>query len=95
MEDLLSKIYDKVAFYEKDSVKLGKEFDRKVGEILEPLKDKKTESEIEEIKEMLYEISYSAEKYGFYIGVRFAAGLLAEIYGSESMNLIRQDLEKI
>ena len=79
MEDLLSKIYDKVAFYEKDSVKLGKEFDRKVGESLEPLKDKKTESEI------IYQISYSAEKYGFYIGVRFAAGLLAEIYGSESM----------
>lgn len=85
MEDLLSKIYDKVAFYEKDNAKLGKEFDRKVGEILEPLKDKKTESEIEEIKEMIYQISYSAEKYGFYIGVRFAAGLLAEIYGSESM----------
>ena len=79
MEDLLSKIYDKVAFYEKDSIQLGKEFDCVVNEILEPLKDSKTESEIEEIRELIYQVSYSAEKYGFYIGVRFVIKFFAEI----------------
>lgn len=47
MEDLLSKIYDKIAFYEEESIQLGKEFDDVVNEILEPLKSEKTESEIE------------------------------------------------
>ena len=42
MEDLLSKIYDKVAFYEEDSIKLGKEFDTIVTELLKPLREKQT-----------------------------------------------------
>lgn len=47
MEDLLSKIYDKVAFYEEDSIKLGKEFDTVVMEILKPFREKKTEEKPE------------------------------------------------
>ena len=83
MEDLLSKIYDKVAFYEEESIQLGKEFDDVVNEILEPLKSKKTESEIEEIKELIYKASYFAEKYGFTIGVRFVGKLFTEIIGAD------------
>lgn len=79
MEDLLSKIYDKVAFYEEDSIKLGKEFDIIITELLEPLRKSRTEEEVEEIRELIYEAAYSAEKYGFYIGVRFTVGLLTEI----------------
>lgn len=41
MEELLSKIYDKVAYYEQDSVQLGKEFDCVVEEILKPMREKK------------------------------------------------------
>lgn len=82
MEDLLSKIYDKVAFYEKDSISLNKEFDTVVEETLEPLKDDKTEAEIEEIKELIYQISYSAQKNGFRIGVSFVIKFLAEICGA-------------
>lgn len=83
MEDLLSKIYDKVAFYEEESIQLGKEFDDVVNEILEPLKSEKTESEIEEIKELIYKASYFAEKYGFTIGVRFTGKLFTEIMGAD------------
>ena len=36
MEDLLTKIYDRVAFYEQESMCLGKEFDTVVEETLEP-----------------------------------------------------------
>ena len=79
MEDLLSKIYDKVAFYEEESIQLGKEFANEVNEMLEALKSEKTESEIEEIKELIYKASYFAEKYGFTIGVRFTGKLLTEV----------------
>lgn len=79
MEDLLSKIYDKVDFYETDSIKLGKEFDIIVTELLKPLREKRTGKEVEEIRELIYKAAYSAEKDGFYIGVRFTVGLLMEI----------------
>jgi len=81
MEDLLSKIYDKVAFYEEDSIKLGKEFDTIITELLEPLRESRTEEEVEEIRELIYQAAYSAEKQGFYIGVRFSAVVLSEIMG--------------
>ena len=38
MEDLLSKIFDKVAFYEKDGIQFGIEYDAQVEELLEPLR---------------------------------------------------------
>lgn len=82
MEDLLSKIYDKIVFYEKDGMKCGKEFDTVVSEILKPLKESRTEEEIEEIRELVYQAAYSAEKYGFYVGVRFVVRFFAEIWES-------------
>ena len=53
-----------------------------VGETLEPLKDNKTEEEVEGIKELIYQISYSAQKNGFRIGVSFVIKFLAEICGT-------------
>ena len=78
MEDLLSKIYDKVVFNEQDYTKLFSDYDCKVEELVEPLKATKSESDIEEIKELIYEASYDAEKYGFMLGVRFTAKFVAE-----------------
>lgn len=82
MEELLSKIYDKVAFYEEDSKKLGKAFDCLVEDMLKPLENCKMESEIEEIEELIYKASYSAEKFGFKTGVRFMVKLFMEIMGT-------------
>lgn len=79
MEDLLSKIYDKVVCEESDSVQFGKEFDTIVEEMIEPLKSGKEDAEVEEIKELIYRITYFAEKYGFVIGVRFTGKLLTEV----------------
>ena len=38
----------------------------------------KSESDVEEIKELLYTASYHAEKYGFMLGVRFMAKFMSE-----------------
>lgn len=78
MEELLSKIYDKVVFYEHLGIQYGNEYDCKVEELVEPLKATKSESDIEEIKELIYAASYDAEKYGFMLGVRFMAKFVAE-----------------
>lgn len=78
MEELLSKIYDKVVFYEQASVQYGNEYDCKVEELVEPLKATKSESDIEEIKELIYAASYDAEKYGFMLGIRFMTKFMAE-----------------
>lgn len=81
MEDLLSKVFDKVAFYEKEGIQFGIEYDVQVEELLEPLRTTKSESDIEEIKELIYATSYDAEKYGFMLGARFVAKLIAETMG--------------
>ena len=78
MEDLISKIYDKIAYYEKDGIQFGVEYDAQVEEMLEPLRTTKSESDIEEIKELVYAASYHAEKYGFMLGVRFMAKFMSE-----------------
>ena len=71
MEDLLSKIFDKVAFYENDGIHFGMEYDAQVEELLKPLRATMSESDAEEVKELVYAASYHAEKYGFMLGVRF------------------------
>lgn len=78
MNELLSKIYDKVVSYERDSIQLGKEYDCKVEDLLETFKTTMSESEVEEIKELIYVASYYAEKYGFMLGVRFMAKFMSE-----------------
>ena len=57
MEDLLSKIFDKIAFYENDGIQFGIEYDTQVEELLEPLRLTKSESDVEEIKELVYAAS--------------------------------------
>lgn len=78
MEDLLSKIFDKVAFYENDGIQFSIEYDTQVEELLEPLRVTKSESDVEEIKELVYVASYYAEKYGFMLGVRFMVKFMSE-----------------
>ena len=78
MEDLLSKIFDKVAFYEKDGIQFGMEYDAQVEELLEPLRATMSEPDFEGIKELVYATSYYAEKYGFKLGVRFMAKFMSE-----------------
>ena len=81
MEALLSKIYDKVVFYEKDGIRFGMEYDVQVEKLLEPLRTTKSEADIEEIKELIYAASYDSEKYGFMLGARFVVKLMAETMG--------------
>ena len=78
MKNLLSKIYEQVVCLEADSVELGEVFTNQVEALLEPLKVTKSEDEVEEIRELIYNASNHAEAHGFMLGVRFMAELVAE-----------------
>ena len=78
MKNLLSKIYEKVVCLEADSVELGEVFTDYVEALLESQKASKSEDEVEEIRELIYNASNHAEAHGFMLGVHFMAELFVE-----------------
>ena len=78
MKDMWSKLFGKKLIYEQDFVEYGRFLDRDITQIIEPLKQSMTEEELDVIKDMMYSASYSAEKYGFYLGIRTALTMFME-----------------
>lgn len=72
MHDVLKKLFDKVIFYEADCIKVGRKLDEEVNTIIEPLRESMSEKELETIRDMIFSASYTAEKNGFYLGIRTA-----------------------
>ena len=86
MEELLSKIYERIVFYEKDCISLGTEFDRKLAKKLAALKGSISDDEMEKLRELLYWVALLEEKDGFRLAVRFTLKLLAEILYPEGQS---------
>lgn len=72
MHDVLKKLFDKVIFYEADCFKVGRKLDEEVNTIIEPLRESMPEKELETIRDMIFLASHTAEKNGFYLGIRTA-----------------------
>ena len=83
MQDMWNKLFDKVLFYETDCIKIGRILDAEVNAIVEPLKESMSEKELEVIRDMIYSVAFSAEKYGFYLGIRTAMTMLMESMQSQ------------
>lgn len=83
MESLLSRLYDKVICQSEESVAFEIRYDEIVTELVKPLYESMSEDEVEEIRELIYSVSYSAEKYGFYLGIHTAVKFI-----TESMNIL-------
>lgn len=83
MHDMWNKLFDKVIFYEPDCIKVGRMLDEEVNAIVEPLKESMSEKELEVIRDMIYSASYSAQKYGFNLGIRTAMIMLMEVTQSQ------------
>lgn len=56
MQDMWNKLFDKVVFYEPDCIKVGRMLDEEVNEILEPLKESMSETELEVILDMMLNV---------------------------------------
>lgn len=78
MNDMWYKFFGKILFYEQDFVEYGRLLDKDITQIIETLKQSMTEKELDVIKDMMYSASYSAEKYGFYLGIRTALTMYVE-----------------
>ena len=83
MHDMWNKLFDKVIFYEPDCIKVGRTLDEEVNTIIEPLKESMSEKELEVIRDMIYSASYSAQKYGFNLGIRTVMTMLMEAMQSQ------------
>lgn len=83
MHDMWNKLFDKVVFYEPDCIKVGRMLDEEVDAILEPLKESMSETELEVIRDMIHSIAFSAQKYGFNLGIRTAMTMLMEATQSQ------------
>ena len=83
MHNMWNKLFDKVIFYEPDCIKVGRMLDEEVNAIVEPLKESMSEKELEVIRDMIYSASYSAQKYGFNLGIRTAMTMLMEVTQSQ------------
>lgn len=83
MHDMWNKLFDKVIFYEPDCIKVGRMLDEEVNAIVEPLKESMSEKELEVIRDMVYSASYSAQKYGYYLGIRTAMTMFMEAMQSQ------------
>lgn len=78
MDGLLGRIFDSVVSGGDESIEFGKRFDEEVSEIIKPLTETMDENDVENIRELIYEAAYYAEKHGFYEGVHTAIRFLAE-----------------
>lgn len=80
MNELLMKIYREVVQYENYSIELGKVLDEEANELLVPYKEKFDADDLETIRTLMYDLSYTAEEKGFCLGVKTVIQILMEVF---------------
>ena len=71
MKDLLKRIFADVISQEEDCVMTDKYIDTKVQLIVDNYKEKLGDDELEELRELLYQVALIAEKEGFVLGMKY------------------------
>lgn len=78
MERVLESIFDKIVFEGSLYNELGMKLDEEVDQVIAPYVDSLEEEQIEKLKAMIYKVSYTAEKQGFYLGMHMLLEILYE-----------------
>jgi len=78
MEQMLDKIFDKIILGSSLYNEFGMKLDEEVDNAIEPFVDSLEWEQVEKIKAMIYAISYTAEKQGFYLGMNMLLEILYE-----------------
>ncbi|MBO5057377.1 MAG: hypothetical protein J6C64_13630 [Lachnospiraceae bacterium] len=79
MKNLLEKLYKKVIYYGEEYMQSGKRLDEEVRKLLEPYRSKLSQSEIEELQNLIYTASYTAQYEGFRLGAKAVVNMLIDI----------------
>lgn len=77
MNDLLRKIYMLIVKQQSDTVKIERYVDEEAYRLVEPLKERLTDDEMEKLTDLIFTANLTAEQAGFEIGVRFALKFLS------------------
>lgn len=72
MDKLLKKFFDDIISYEKDFVKMDAIINREIEKHTAEYQEKMNREQIEELKNLLYEITKISEREGFFLGLRYA-----------------------
>lgn len=78
MECLLSEIYEKVVYASDMYNELNQIFDEEVENLIHPLKEQISAEELDELRDLIYSASFTAEKNGFYMGVHTVVKFFTE-----------------
>lgn len=81
MEQLLSEIYEKVVYASDMYNELNQKFDDEVENLIQPLKDKISAEELDELRGLIYSASFVAEKNGYMMGLHVAVKFFTEALG--------------
>lgn len=72
MNKFFEKIYDDIIYYEKDFIEVDKKINREIDNLVECYGLQQTETNLEELKSLLYEITRISQREGFFLGTRYA-----------------------
>ena len=72
MNQFFEKIYDDIIYYEKDFIEVDKKINREIDNLVECYGLQQTETNLEELKSLLYEITRISQREGFFLGMRYA-----------------------
>lgn len=79
MKDILEQLYKKVIYYGEEYIQSGKRLDEEVSKLLEPYRSKLSQSEVEELQNLIYTASYTAQYEGFRLGAKAIIHMLTDI----------------
>ena len=68
MENMLLKLFDNVVCKESEYTERGLQYDEKVEQIVSPLYEAMTDTEVETIRRIIYTATYYAQRDGFLMG---------------------------
>ncbi len=79
INDLLTKIYNNIVIYEKDTITLNKAIDDEINQLIQSQRHNLSALEIDELKDLLSSTALTGQQSGFKSGVGF---ILKLIYSS-------------
>lgn len=76
----LIKIYEAVVRHEEEAINMEKRITEEVEKITKPYEKTLSTDELEELQDILFDVTLTAEHEGFLLGVKYFAKLLAECW---------------
>lgn len=71
MERILTKIYEEIISYESDAVQMDQDVVKELDKVMAGSALKLSDEDKEGVREVCYQVALTAERKGFYLGMRY------------------------